>query len=49
MADETCAMKGCNCPVAEGEQYCSDYCKEHEAGTGPGDGEGCGCGHPGCH
>lgn len=46
MADETkCPMEGCNCPVPEGEEYCSDYCKEHQAGGGT----GCACGHAGCH
>jgi hypothetical protein len=23
----TCAHPGCECPVANGEKYCSDYCE----------------------
>jgi hypothetical protein len=38
-------MNGCDCVVPEGEEYCSEYCKEHEGHTG----HECGCGHPDCH
>jgi hypothetical protein len=24
---KTCAHPGCECPVANGEKYCSDYCE----------------------
>ncbi len=48
MADNTCAMEGCNCAVTEGETYCSDFCRDHEDQPTT-TGEGCGCGHPGCH
>src|ERR1700730_14908655 len=44
MAEEKkCPMEGCNCAVPEGQEYCSDYCKEHQAHGG----HECGCGHAG--
>lgn len=44
MADAFCLHEGCNCVVEEGNQYCSDFCREH---AGP-PMEKCDCGHPGC-
>ena len=40
-----CGHEGCRCRVAEGEEYCSEHCREH-AGTG--DHARCACGHPVC-
>jgi hypothetical protein len=44
-----CAHEGCVCTVAEGEQFCSDYCAaqagSHEAAAAHGE---CGCGHAEC-
>jgi predicted nucleic acid-binding Zn ribbon protein len=46
MAEEKkCPMEGCNCAVPEGQEYCSDYCKEHQSHGG----HECACGHAGCH
>lgn len=43
----TCRMEGCNCTVAEGQDYCSDFCRDHEKDS-TGTDRNCGCGHPGC-
>jgi hypothetical protein len=46
MADERiegrCEHPGCDCPVAQGERWCSPHCE-----TAP-DEVMCGCGHAGC-
>jgi len=39
-----CAHPACNCPVPEGEKYCSAYC-EDAADTVE---ISCNCEHPGC-
>lgn len=48
MAEKTCGHEGCTCVVAEGEEFCSEYCQRH--GTHEGHkAHACGCGHDGCH
>jgi hypothetical protein len=40
-----CAHEPCNCNVASGEKYCSDFCKD----AGSNEVEiACDCGHPAC-
>jgi len=39
-----CAHAPCNCVVAEGEKYCSNYCKE----AGVEVELACDCNHPNC-
>lgn len=40
-----CAHEPCNCNVAQGEKYCSDFCKD----AGSREVEiACDCGHPAC-
>lgn len=46
MAQKECGHEGCTCLVGEGDEFCSDHCREHVA-SGP-TGEPCGCGHPEC-
>ena len=45
-----CSHELCTCPVEEpatgGEAYCSDYCKNADAGGI--ESEACACGHPEC-
>jgi hypothetical protein len=41
-----CEHQGCKCQVEEGQQFCSDYCREH-AGAGHEE-HRCECGHPAC-
>ncbi len=36
-----CAHPGCNCPVAKGTKYCSDYCES----SGSRVSIACNCGH----
>ena len=43
-ASATCAHPACNCPVAHGQKYCSQYC--HDARNTME--LSCNCGHPGC-
>lgn len=44
MEDGKCAHPGCDCRVALGEIYCSEYCRQHGSHeTGE-----CECGHPDC-
>jgi hypothetical protein len=43
-----CAHPDCTCTVAEGEEYCSDYCMENMRADSTKDEEGCGCGHADC-
>ncbi len=40
-----CPHDGCTCLAAEGDEYCSDFCREHGSDHGPMD---CGCGHADC-
>ena len=47
MAQHTCAHEGCTCLVSGGDQYCSDYCRDHGDHATGGD-HTCGCGHPEC-
>jgi hypothetical protein len=42
----TCQHEGCTCQVGEGEEFCSDVCREHGAGA-HGD-HACDCGHQDC-
>jgi len=48
-----CSHAPCNCRVAPGERYCSDYCEDHSrhsiasADISSGS-EECGCGHAEC-
>jgi hypothetical protein len=45
---EKCAHGPCTCKPAQGDAYCSDYCR-HEATSGPPREEKvCECGHKGC-
>jgi hypothetical protein len=41
-----CEHAGCKCQVAEGQKFCSDYCRGH-AGEGH-EAHACDCGHPAC-
>jgi hypothetical protein len=43
---KNCAHEGCRCQVAEDQEFCGDFCRDHVAG-GP-TGQPCGCGHPDC-
>jgi hypothetical protein len=42
--DGKCAYPGCECSVANGEQYCSDYCER----VGDRASIACECGHGEC-
>jgi hypothetical protein len=44
---ENCRHAGCACHAREGDDYCSDYCKDHGEHL---DGEShlCACGHASC-
>ncbi|HEU4526777.1 MAG TPA: hypothetical protein VFT80_02475 [Actinomycetota bacterium] len=42
-----CTHMGCRCDVAEGQEFCGDYCREHAAETEHAAHE-CECGHPAC-
>ena len=42
-----CGHTGCRWQVAEGEAFCSDYCRDHSAGAGH-EQHSCACGHPAC-
>lgn len=42
-----CLHMGCRCDVSEGQEYCSDYCREHAAEADHAAHE-CACGHPAC-
>ena len=42
-----CQHEGCTCQVEAGQEFCSDYCRDHASETGHG-AHACGCGHPGC-
>jgi hypothetical protein len=43
--EHKCAHEPCECTVAEGEKYCSDWCKD----AGSEEVEiACECGHPPC-
>jgi hypothetical protein len=42
-----CRHEGCGCQVAEGQEFCSDYCRDHAGEPGHGQ-HTCGCGHPEC-
>ena len=39
-----CAHPACNCPAAQGDAYCSQYCKD----AGDTVELSCNCGHTGC-
>jgi hypothetical protein len=41
-----CAHGMCGCDAAEGQEYCSDFCK-NPSGDMEG-GSDCGCGHAAC-
>jgi hypothetical protein len=41
-----CAHQMCGCDAAEGQEYCSDFCK-NPSGDMEG-GSDCGCGHAAC-
>jgi hypothetical protein len=43
-----CAHPNCTCTVAEGEEYCSDYCLENMRADSADEDEACGCGHAEC-
>jgi hypothetical protein len=42
-----CGHESCTCQVEQGQQYCSDDCRDH-ASEGHEGGHACECGHPGC-
>ena len=41
-----CGHEGCKCQVAEGEQFCGDYCRDHATETH--EAHTCECGHAAC-
>ena len=43
---KNCGHEGCKCQVAEEQDFCGDFCRQHVS-EGP-TGEPCGCGHPEC-
>jgi hypothetical protein len=44
-----CSHAACQCTVAEGEQFCSDHCRQMSASRrNAGTEAGCNCGHPAC-
>jgi hypothetical protein len=43
---KNCAHEGCRCQVAEDQEFCGDFRRDHVAG-GP-TGKACGCGHADC-
>lgn len=40
-----CAHDGCTCLVADGDDFCSDFCRGHRSDHDPMD---CECGHADC-
>ncbi len=42
-----CVHRSCRCQVQDGEDFCSDHCREAAAKTGHED-HRCECGHPAC-
>lgn len=46
MANGSCGHEGCGCTVDEGQEFCSEHCREHTS-EGP-TGQPCACGHPEC-
>ena len=42
-----CAHDGCMCRASEGQEFCSDYCREH-AGETEHVAHACECGHDAC-
>lgn len=42
-----CGHTGCTCQAAEGQEFCSDHCRDHAAMTDHLD-HTCGCGHAAC-
>jgi len=53
LTNHQCAYTPCNCRVAPGEKYCSDYCEDHArhriaVSSISSGAEGCGCGHAEC-
>ncbi|HET9723674.1 MAG TPA: hypothetical protein VFR44_07510 [Actinomycetota bacterium] len=43
----SCGHTGCTCQAAEGQEFCSDHCREHAAMSEHPD-HACGCGHAAC-
>jgi hypothetical protein len=41
-----CQHEGCKCQVEQGQEYCSEYCRQHSAEGH--EGHTCDCGHPAC-
>lgn len=42
-----CMHTGCLCQAAEGQEFCSGYCRDHAALTEHAE-HACGCGHAAC-
>lgn len=42
-----CGHPGCQCDVAPGKRYCSDFCEKNAANAASSS-SGCGCGHSAC-
>lgn len=43
LGEKQCGHPSCDCPVTNGETYCSPYCE-----TAPESEISCGCGHAAC-
>jgi hypothetical protein len=50
-----CAHEMCGCEAPEGQEHCSDFCRQATApggmesmGADTGSGDDCGCGHDAC-
>jgi len=41
-----CEHEGCKCQAEAGQQFCSDYCREHASEQH--ESHSCECGHPDC-
>jgi hypothetical protein len=41
-----CQHEGCLCTVEDGQEFCSDHCRQHAEGTH--EEHVCECGHPAC-
>ncbi len=42
-----CVHEMCGCEVTEGQEYCSDFCRQ-PTHSKMGTGDDCGCGHDAC-
>jgi hypothetical protein len=43
-----CGHQGCHCEVEQGQEFCSDHCREHAGDAAHGGEHACECGHAGC-